>query len=433
MKQRLLRAAGAVVLALAVGLMTTACLAPVKTTGESSAAPATESRKYLSESALIQQIALAVNGSIDAETVFDTIPERQRNKLTVDQFQRYISLLRRGVIGKVVSFAAMTDSDLAVMREQVTSRMPAQKALITLTQGYWLNIGDNGIAVDQLAIYYQRNDEGNAYLDNTWIEQILKIGDFYNLYFDAIDQRDTDALAELLRATVPENVARTAIARSLSWFYRYQVESETSEFRMISARIDGISFVEQLVNGLGLNNTLSRTIDFAPQMDGTITVNDFLPSELDVQDTEINQGEDFLFRVGGELGSTQFMVYSTALENKIGKPAVHNDTNCILQDSGKSLIQLNYAGLDLTIEGTCYSDHTRWSGRILSVTLKSTDIALGSGLKVGDTAEALYRKYPFISVGNHSATGIMSGGEVELKASVTDGYITALRLSLNNK
>ena len=77
----------------------------------------------------------------------------------------------------------------------------------------------------------RENDEGNAYLDNTWIDQILKVGDFFNLYFDALDQRDTAALEELLRPTIHEDEARVSIARNLGMFYRYQVETETSEFR----------------------------------------------------------------------------------------------------------------------------------------------------------------------------------------------------------
>ena len=430
MNQRMTKVAVCFILAVALALSTCACTSPVNP-GETTASAATESRKYLSESALIQQIALAVNGSIDSVTVFNNIPDRQHDKISADQFQRYIKLLRRGVIGKVVSFAAMTDADLAVMREQVLSRMPAQNDLATRTMGYWLNIGDNGIAVDQLAIYCQRNEEGNAYLDSSWMEQILKITDFYNLYFDAIDQRDTEALDELLRPTVPENEARAAIARSLSWFYRYQVETETSEFRMLSARIDGISFAETLVSAISPVNTSNREIEFVPQLDGTITVNDFLPSELEQDDMVIKQGDDVLFRVGGDPKSSQYTVYSSPLENKIGKPVLHDDTTCVLQENGKSLIQLNYASMDLTIEGTCNSTHTRWYGRVLSVTLKSPDYNLGAGLKVGEPAEKLYAQYPFISVGNRSATVKLNGSEVELKASVSDGFITALRLTVN--
>lgn len=119
------------------------------------------------------------------------------------------------------------------------------------------------------------------------------------------------------------------------------------------------------------------------------------------------------------------------LENKIGKPAVHNDANCTLQENGKSLIRLSYDGLDLTIEGTCYN-HIRWRGRVLSATLTNSKFRLGSGLKVGNAVSTLYEQYPFISVGSRSATGKMASGEVELKASVIDGAINVLRLTVDN-
>jgi hypothetical protein len=420
-------------LLLVVALLAALMLPAGCTTNQSNATSTatTESRRYLSETDLIQLIALAINRTSEPLSVFEEIPERQRSGMTADQFTRYIQLLRRGVTERILSFNPMTGADLARMREEIQQKLPEQQDLTSKTIGYWLNFGEAGTTVNQMAIFCQKHEDGYTYLDLEWITQVLRIGDFFELYFNALDQRDIPALDELLRTTVPDPVSRSSIASTLTWFYRNQVETRPSAFRMLSARIDGISFRQKLVAPLNFGTGLYRTITFSPDPNGQFTVDDFLPSELAEMDTQVFFDGEAIFTVGQIQGDgTAPPVASSTLDARIGEPIYHDDFNCLLQADGESLIRLNYAnGLDLTARGTC-TNHLRWRGRVTAAKLKSPGYALGSGLNVGDRVETLYALYPLIGVGDQNAQQQTPGGRVELTVSVLDGRVSEIRLAI---
>ncbi len=393
------------------------------------AATVADSNDLLSESALIQHLIGAIDGREAIDTAFYAIPSQQRSDLTEDEFQRYISLLRRGLTDKVVSFAAMTQHDLEDIQTEMLTKLPQQRQLITQTRGYWLNFNENSFVLNHFAVYYQVDEKGRAYLDRTWISQILRIGDFARLYFDALDQRDNAALRELLTPTLPELDARSVIAESLGNFYRNQVESATNEFVMLDARIDLIRFQENLTFAIGPKLETTHSTKFSPTQDGLMIVEDWLPSELDEEDADVFLEDALLFRMGGDPNSSLVTVSSSVLEKKLGKPLVHDDSNCSIQEDGQSLIRLSYEGIELTILGEC-RDHYYWRGQVISATLKDPAFHLGTGLQPGNPASLLYASYPFISVGTRAATAKMISGEVELKASVEAGVINALRLSV---
>ncbi len=426
-----IRQALALLLGIATLVLATACSLPAA--NSSTTTPiVTESDKYLSSTALVQQLALAIGGNLDIQAAYQAIPEHQREAVTADQFQRYVLLLRKGVTGRIVSLVAMNDNQIETARQQIVDRLPGQQELAARTIGFWLNIRDSGIIGDRIELYCQVDDEGIAYLDGNWISQILQLADFTNLYFDAIDQQDVDSLDELLRHSIPDDAARKAIASRLVWFYRNQVETETEEFRLQSIRIDGLSFTEKLLAGIGSSSSLSRTIEIIPQSDGTFLVNDLLPSELSLPDSDVVLEDATILRVGGDTSSALVTLYSVPFEVFTGKPALHDDSNCKLLESGKSLIHLSYEGLELIVEGDCYNNHSRWRGRVLSAELTSDKYSLGSGLKVGLPASALYAQYPFISVGDKAAIGQMESGEVALTAVVENDTVISLRLTMQD-
>lgn len=412
-------------------LLMTACTLPALP--QSTSGPVvTESGKYLSSSALAQQLALAIGGNLDIQTAFLAIPERQRESVTADQFQRYVLLLRKGVSGRIASLVAMNDNQIETVRQQVLDRLPGQKELVARTIGFWLNIRDSGIIGDRIELYCQVDEEGIAYLDGIWITQILRLDDFTNLYFDAIDRQDMDSLSELLRHSIPDDLARQAIARQLVWFYRNQVETDTSGFRLQTIRIDGLSFDEKLLSSIGSYNTLTRTIELIPRADGTFLVDDLLPSVLNVTDTDILFEENPILRIGGDTNSALVTLYSVPFEAITGKSVLHDDSTCTLLENGKSLIRLRYEGLEITVEGDCYNNHSRWRGRVLSARLTSDKFYLGTGLRVGMPASSLYDQYPFISVGDKVAIGEMESGEVALSAEIENGFVTSLRLMMQD-
>ncbi|MDD2534792.1 MAG: hypothetical protein PHC86_08870, partial [Eubacteriales bacterium] len=131
----------------------------------------------------------------------------------------------------------------------------------------------------------------------------------------------------------------------------------------------------------------------------------------------------------GDPNAAFVTINSSTIERRIGEPLMHDDTNCSLQNDGQSLLRLTYDGIELTILGEC-QNHFYWRGQVISVTITDPKFRLGSGLRPGNPVDKLYTSYPFISVGTRAATMTADAGEVELKASVIDGTVKALRLSV---
>lgn len=404
------------------------CASAAGDTGTTAPAVA-DTDKQIGEAALIQHLISAIDGQEAIDFAFAAIPSAQRSDLTADEFQRYILLLRRGLTDKVVSFEPMQPKALEKVQSELLIKLPQQRQLIAQTRGYWLNFNENNYSLNQFGVYYQVDTKGRAYLDRSWISQILRIGDFARLYFNALDQRDAAALSDLLAPTLPDLDARTAITRSLQYFYRYQVDSATPEFVMLDARIDLMRFSENLSVAIGPKLETIRTMKFTPTPDGAILVDDWLPSKLAAEDTDVFLNDTLLFRMGGDPKSSLVTVSSTVIEKKLGKPLLHDDSNCTLQEDNQSLIRLSYNGIDITVLGEC-RNHYYWRGQIISATLKDPSFRLGNGLRPGDAASRLYDSYPFISVGTRAATLTSTAGEVELKASVEEGSVKALRLSV---
>lgn len=404
------------------------CASAAGDTGTTAPAVA-DTDKQIGEAALIQHLISAIDGQEAIDFAFAAIPSAQRSDLTADEFQRYILLLRRGLTDKVVSFEPMQPKALEKVQSELLIKLPQQRQLIAQTRGYWLNFNENNYSLNQFGVYYQVDTKGRAYLDRSWISQILRIGDFARLYFNALDQRDAAALSDLLAPTLPDLDARTAITRSLQYFYRYQVDSATPEFVMLDARIDLMRFSENLSVAIGPKLETIRTMKFTPTPDGAVLVDDWLPSKLAAEDTDVFLNDALLFRMGGDPKSSLVTVSSTVIEKKLGKPLLHDDSNCTLQEDNRSLIRLSYNGIDITVLGEC-RNHYYWRGQIISATLKDPSFRLGNGLRPGDAASRLYDSYPFISVGTRAATLTSTAGEVELKASVEEGSVKALRLSV---
>lgn len=416
------------ILAFGLPLGTSGCTTSDQTV-ESTAPVIAKSNDLLSETELVQIMTEAIDERIPLDTAYRSIPEAQRDKLTEDEFQSYIRFLRRGVMDRVISFIAMNDETLRSIQEQIVASQPAQRDLALRTRGYWLNIGNERVILEQFAFYYQIDKDNNAYLDHNWISQLLQLSDFCRLYFDALDTRDAVAFNELLRPTILDDKARLAISSSLNSFYQFNVDTASNEFRMLTARIDGVTFDEGLTVGIGPNGSKTRTIGFSLNTDDQVIVDDRLPSELNQIDSEVYLDDNLLIRVGGDPNASFYTTNSSTLERRIGKPDFHDDTNCTIQPDGQSLIRLIYDGIELTISGEC-QNHYYWKGHVISATITSPKFRLGSGLRTGNPADKLYESYPFISVGTRAATVITDSGEIELKASIVDQTVNALRLSV---
>jgi hypothetical protein len=415
---------------MALILPLTACstLVTTQSTSSTNMVPP-ESKTRLAAADLVQRLAAAISYNADIGATYNSIPEKQRSNLTQDEFQQYIQMLRRGFTSNIHSFAEMGANELKTVQMTMAQNLPDQIPLIQSSQGYWLYFRETSASDNKMAIFIQQDSDQNVYLSADWIHQVLNIDRFALLYFDAVDKQDVAALTVLLEQTIPNHVEATGIAAKLIEFYKNQIGTTSADFQLTQVRIDEMVIAEYNIFYPGQTSQTNREVSLQVQPDASIMVRDILPENLTTKDTQVRQGDKVILALGSGPDYAPYTLYGPQIEQTIGKPVLHDDTNCKLLANGKRQIDLQYDGLDLTILGEC-PDHIHWTGRIQSLKLHDDRYNLASGIYVGMPVNDLFSRCPFIGRTNYQITTTLPSGTFNLTISVGAEKVSQIQLSL---
>jgi hypothetical protein len=382
--------------------------------------------KLLTAYQLAEEVANAIRNAESIETAFNRIPAGQKQGLTLDQFQQYILLLRRGIPGSILSFSSLSTSEINDIRKKILERLPGE-TLAADSLGFWIHYQETGRVESKFAIFVQQ-EEGQAYLSADWIIRILNLSGFSTLYFDAINKNDIEALAALLQNNSgPQSVAM-AKARRILEYYQQNISTNTNDFEITHVRIDSIGYEEYGITNLDLSKSSSRVMELRALPEGQFKINDAIPDILPAADIVINYAEQELLQfINTEAGQPP-MVRSANLEKVIGLPLLHDDSNCLETSAGTSKIRLSYQQLELVIIGTC-KKHQSWNGQIVSMKWLNPVCSLASGLKPGLSLQAVLERYPFADENGYELTGYFPAGKVRVKINIQNGKVGSLELS----
>lgn len=378
---------------------------------------------------LVQSLVLAVDNRTPVGSIYENIPARQRTGLSLSAFTRYTVLIRRAVKDSVTAIAIPDEDQQAAYVAQTSAQSDVIASLAADSVFFHLRYLDENRRESAFTVAVQIDEEGLPSLTPEWIDAVLRLYDFIELYYSAIVDDNVPALQALLRQgeTLPlsdvmdkalENKSHAAIS-----FYDRRVTTAPLDYKLIAV-VPGAASVEHYATvSPGSARRENRLVTFS-DTNGKVSVNDRVPSELSADDLQIFHNGDKLFTVG----SPDDPAVSAEIEARLGIPLSHNDQNC-RQQNGQSVFTFHYRGLTLNGEGTC-DRHTSWEGTVLAVNLTYSEFALGSGLQVGMPASELYVRYPFARESNYLLTGTINDKEASLAVQVEQGYITKLSLSM---
>ncbi len=374
--------------------------------------------RQLSAHQLVQKIADTLRNSSDVTKTYESIPEAQKDQLTLDQFQQYLTLLRKGIPGSIVSFSLMTGHELEEVQESIRQQLPDQADLIESLVGFWIHYRGVGQSEKRFALYVHQQEGQAATLSGAWIQQIIDLHQFSLLYFDALNRADQEALTFLLgeQAYSPDILAIRA-ARLIA-FYRDNINSQTDEFLLTHARIDSIGFEAFGITNPDGSQSVSRTMTMVQAGPDRYQVIDVLPETVHSEDLIVLYDSKQLF-VFGQEDEANDQVRSGDLESIIGTPLLHDDRVCQTLASGIQKMELTYGPLRLKAEGTCFR-HSRWSGRVTEIELIETACSIGSGLHPNVSVERLLTLYPFAREAGYTISGQSDQGRVQIRF-VVDG------------
>ena len=384
---------------------------------------------------LVQRIVDSIRSDNDIETLFQSIPSRQRQNISLDQYQQYIKLLRRGIAGDISSFSIMSLDELETMRSDMILQRPDQEDLINNMRGVWLYFREIGRFEEKFAIFLKQAEDNPPELSSEWISQILYLSEVSTLYFDAIDHSDADALAVLLQHEQPDkkkDILNVKASRIID-FYQHNIGTRSSEFRVLQARIDRLQYEAFGAASQVRQTAVSRVIEFRSLSDLRYEINDTIPDTIQQLDLNVLFSEQHLFKLASVDSERQpEIIRSNVFESIVGEPDEHDDSNCTTIGNVQRLT-LEYESMDITVEGTCFR-HSRWEGSVRSVLIHDNRTRLGSGLRPGQTANDILRRYPFADETDYVITGQFEGGPVQLNFIVDeDDIIEAIELTLADR
>lgn len=386
---------------------------------------------HLSIYSLVQKVVDSIRTDSETEAMFNSIPSHQRGSLSLDEYQQYIRVLRRGITADISSFSIMTDEEMLSYQEMILEQRPDQRELAEQMQGVWLYFREIGRKEEQFELFIHEDEEGLPSLSSDWIRQSLRLVDLAVLYFDAIDRSDKEALAILLsneHDAMPSEILQVKAQRIID-FYRNNVSSRTSEFRITHIRIDSIGFEAFGITNPDQTQSVSRIIELRAGEDNRFFIQDVIPDVLNVLDLNVFFDEQYLFQFAETEDGQPLLVRSNHFESIVGEPLVHDDTTC--ETSGNiQRFTLEYDSLIIKAEGTCFR-HSRWEGLVQKIILHDDRCRLGSGLRPGHTLDEVLRRYPFADDSDFQISGRFSGGFVRMKIHMTGDLVEKIELSLS--
>lgn len=385
---------------------------------------------YLSIYDLVQKLADSIRNENEIENIFSSIPSRQKDGLTLDQYQQYIRLLKRGITGDITSFSLMSEKEIAEQRDLMLVNLAEKEDLILSMQGAWLYYREVGRAETRFPVFVAEHTEGFNTLSKQWVQDILALYDLARLYFDAIDRSDPAALAVLIRSDDrPADILIKKAGRIID-FYHNNISSRTTEFFVTKARIDSLGFEQFGITNPDQTQSVSRNIEFIARSGQGYTINDVIPDIINLQDLDIYFNQQLIIQFAALEDDEPVIVRSNTLESIIGEPLVHDETNCVNIAGGNQRMTLEYENLELMAEGSCFR-HSRWEGQVKNLVLLDNWSALGSGISPGDSIYDILRQYPFADKTGFVIYRRVDAGIVRLQFFVENEMVQSVELKLS--
>ena len=356
-------------------------------------------KKKIDVTELARLVVDSLSEKTDMESLYERIPEEQRDGLSYSMYYEYIDVLSKMMPNgsKVVSFDIVEGEERQkLLDSMLSSDSEEYKNLISCCVP--IRVETTGARVSGVPLYFylQTNSEGEVYLDKEWAESCIDLYAFAVHYFEAYSNENlTDVISLLPYTETPEPLPQSrdvlkAKAKEMIRFYSHNVKSSVSQYEMISIDASNLLYLQPEVLNTQLQAN-SRTVYFRSDEDNVISVVDPIQNELKTVDLYLYYNGQRTVRVGEHAAPSQ-------LENLFGTP-ISISCGPVMEKSqnGEELrnILVRYDGFVITVYGT-YEDAENWDGRYVRFRIwNSSRVSIGSEMDVSDTSFDILTRYPF--------------------------------------
>lgn len=379
---------------------------------------------YLSAYALAQKVAEAINSPEQTTILYQSIPDRQRPEIMLDDFVQYISLLRRGTTGIITTLTRISQDEMSTLFSDLRFGQELRHI------GFYFDYRPTGKQTETIAFFLQQTNDGMTYLDKAPIAKALAMQNFAALYFDAIDRFDREALAVLIRSRSVTREPRLRKADRILTFYRNEIVTASPSFHVDLLMPDRIVYSQQIYVDLNKTRIGTRTITVFADGTAGFSIDDPIPDQLDVTDLQVKYHDKEIFDLSKLLRENMPQITSSQVNPLLGQPTLHDDTTCTVIEGSTRAMTAYYDGLIIEGTGRC-DQHKFWRVDLKSAALTSSQLSLGSGISVGDTLDSLLLKYPFLDDTNYEIERSVGSNRLVVKFGISNQTIGRITITVS--
>ena len=355
---------------------------------------------------LAQALVFAVNDNELVPAVIESLPTASLKGIDEGLLRSYVRALAPEEGKKVQNFEILSEEEQKKCRDLIVNSRPelTEKALRSVF--FHLNYVDQednrndgpGRLSNVLAI--QQNTKGESLIDKEWVEAVVSLHDFAELYFAAIadgikSSANAGSLAYLIsqgempfRSAIPRSFARKKAEETID-YYRRVVNTEPTLSHCLYVLPGQASFLQDYQYGEHLSAV--REVVFK-EKGGKLSVHEAIPIRFGVDEAKIHiMGEDLFSGLGRGIFRTSIS------ENDIHPLAGPVDSIEEIEGNHQSLWRVHYYGLTMDIRGSADPESGSFRGSLEKIEFSSRIYSFGEGIHVGLQEGELYSQYPFLA------------------------------------
>lgn len=352
----------------------------------------------------VPEMARIVADSLDdislTESLFESIPEEQRDGLTYSEYYEYISVLQKMIPnqGRVLTFEIVEGAEKKRLLEAMISG-DADDYSDLIMSCVPIKVTTTGIRRSGTPIYFylQTKPDGTVFLSRSWAKSCMDLYAFSVHYFEAYTNENLTDVISLIPYTettepLPESkdILREK-AKEMIHFYTHNVKSDKSDYEMISIDASNLLYLQPEVYDNHLRVS-SRQVRFRSDAQDVISVIDPIEHELKTADLYLYYNNRRTLRIGDNAAPLQLSsIFGDPLTVSCG-PVMEPAEN---MEDGLRNILIRYKGFSITVYGV-YHGEDDWTGTLVHFDIYSSKkVGIGSNMSLNESSWDVLSQYPF--------------------------------------
>ena len=372
----------------------------------------------------VPEMARIVADSLDdislTESLFESIPEEQRDGLTYSEYYEYISVLQKMIPnqGRVLTFEIVEGAEKKRLLEAMISD-DADDYSDLIMSCVPIKVTTTGIRRSGTPIYFylQTKPDGTVFLSRSWAKSCMDLYAFSVHYFEAYTNENLTDVISLIPYTettepLPESkdILREK-AKEMIHFYTHNVKSDKGDYEMISIDASNLLYLQPEVYDNHLRVS-SRQVRFRSDAQDVISVIDPIEHELKTADLYLYYNNRRTLRIGDNAAPLQLSsIFGDPLTVSCG-PVMEPAEN---MEDGLRNILIRYKGFSITVYGV-YHGEDDWTGTLVHFDIYSSKkVGIGSNMSLNESSWDVLSQYPFADQMGYELKVTVDGETYSLK------------------